>query len=419
MRTDNDRLGADSRTSQPQREIEQEGTTMTIISAVRCFQVSGRVELPAAAERQVGMLDIYPEFAARPPAVRAQDGRLTATYVEIDTDDGPSGLFGPIFSETALIIRTKLAPYVVGQDPLAGERLWDVLYRSDRHARKGSIMMAISAVDCALWDLRGKLLDLPVYRLLGGPTRDRAACYASMLGHSLDAGLVSEAAQAAVARGFTAQKWFFRHGPSDGPEGMERNVALVRTVREAVGPYVEIMFDCWMGWDATYAVRMLERIAEFRPRWLEEPVPPDRIGDLATIRRAGQIDRVPIATGEHEYTRWGFLQLLQADAVDVLQADPDWCGGITELVKICTLASAYGRQVVPHGHSVPAAVHVVVSQSPSVCPMVEFLLLNQPYAQHFHREYVEPENGSIPLPSAPGLGVAIDEEKVAERVELA
>jgi L-rhamnonate dehydratase len=147
-------------------------------------------------------------------------------------------------------------------------------------------------------------------------------------------------------------------------------------------------------------------------------VPPDRIGDLAAIRRAGQNGRVPIATGEHEYTRWGFLQLLQADAVDVLQADPDWCGGISELVKICTLASAYGRHVVPHGHSVPAAVHVVAAQSPAVCPMVEFLLLNQPFAQHFHAEYVEPENGAISLPTAPGLGIVIDAAKVEERVEL-
>ncbi len=388
---------------------------MTSVSAVRCIHVSGRVDVPVAAERQVGMLDIYPEFAARPPQARAADGRITATYVRIDTDDGPSGLFGPIFAETAPLILAKLAPYLLGQDPLAGERHWDVLYRQDRHARKGYLMMAISAVDCALWDLRGKLLGLPVYRLLGGPTRERVPCYASMLGHSHEPGAVRDAAQQAVAAGFTAQKWFFRYGPGDGLEGMERNIDLVRTVRDAVGPHIEIMVDCWMGWDANYAIRLLERIAEYRPRWLEEPVPPDRIGDLAAIRRAS---RVPIATGEHEYTRWGFLQLLQAEAVDVLQADPDWCGGISELVRICTLASAFGRHVVPHGHSVPAAVHVIAAQPPAVCPMAEFLLLNQPVAQHFHATYVAPEDGAIALPSDPGLGVAIDEAKVERRTEL-
>jgi L-alanine-DL-glutamate epimerase-like enolase superfamily enzyme len=127
---------------------------------------------------------------------------------------------------------------------------------------------------------------------------------------------------------------------------------------------------------------------------------------------------VPIATGEHEYTRWGFQRLVLAEAVDVIQADPDWCGGISELVKICTLASTFGRQVVPHGHSVLAAVNVIAAQPPSVCPMAEFLLLAQPAAQHFHTTFVQPERGAIGLPTAPGLGIAIDEAKVEQRVEL-
>lgn len=374
------------------------------------MQVSGPAEIEAPEERQLQMLDVYPELARRGHGTASD--RQTGTYVEVLSDDGASGLFGPIFEETAPIILKKLASHVVGQDPLAYERIWDVLYR---HARKGYEMMAISAVDCALWDLRGKLLGLPVYRLLGGPTRQRVDCYASMLGHSLDLGLVRERAKTVVDQGFRAQKWFFRHGPSDGLEGMERNVTLVRTVREAVGPTVEIMFDCFMGGDTTYIVRLLERIAEYRPRWVEEPVPPDQIGDFAAIRRRSA---VPIATGEHEYTRWGFLQLLQADAVDVLQADPDWCGGISELVKICTLASAYGRQVFPHGHSIYPALHVIAAQSPAVCPMAEFLLRAQVGKQYLHANRAWPDNGTIALPSLPGLGIQIDEAKVDTRREL-
>ena len=389
---------------------------MTKIGAVRTFQLTGPFEPAPREERQVGMLDIYPEYAARPGTTRGGAGQLTEAYVEIETDEGALGIFGPIFEESAHLIRTKLTPHLVGQDPLAGERLWDVLYRQDRHARKGYEMMAISAVDCALWDLRGKILDLPVHRLLGGPTRDRVPCYASMLGSSLDPGLVRERAQEVVAQGFRAQKWFFRYGPGDGLEGLERNVALARTVREAVGPTIEIMFDAWMGWDLTYTLRMLERIAEFRPRWMEEAVPPDRIGDFAAIRRAGH--GVPIATGEHEYTRWGFLQLLQADAVDVIQADPDWCGGISELVKICTLASAFGRHVVPHGHSLEAAVQVIAAQPPGTCPMAEFLLRSQPIAQHFHLDPPQPVDGAVPLPTRPGLGIVIDPAKVERRIEL-
>ena len=383
------------------------------VTAVRCIQVSGAARIEGSEERQLQMLDIYPEMARRGPG--GGGDRLTSVYVEVESDDGATGLFGPIFDETAPVLLRKVAPHVVGQDPLAYERIWDVMYRQDRHARKGYEMMAISALDCALWDLRGKLIGQPVYRLLGGPTRERVECYASMLGYSHDLGLVRERARTVVEQGFKAQKWFFRYGPSDGLEGMEKNVALVRAVREAVGPNVEIMVDCFMGGDATYVIRLLERIAEFRPRWLEEPVPPDRLADFVAIKRS---TNVPIATGEHEYTRWGFLQLLQADAVDVIQSDPDWCGGVSELVKICTLASAFGKHVVPHGHSIHAAVHVIAAQSPAVCPMAEFLLRAQLTKQGLFKTRMWPENGSIALPTEPGLGLAIDENRIDERTEL-
>ncbi len=158
------------------------------VTQVRCFEVSGPATVEASEERQLQMLDVYPELARRGPGGGAD--RVTGTYVEVAADEGATGLFGPIFPETVPIILAKLAGHVVGQDPLAFERIWDVLYRQDRHARKGYEMMAISAVDCALWDLRGKLLGLPVYSLLGGPTRPPVDCYASMLGHSLDLGLV-------------------------------------------------------------------------------------------------------------------------------------------------------------------------------------------------------------------------------------
>jgi L-alanine-DL-glutamate epimerase-like enolase superfamily enzyme len=139
------------------------------------------------------------------------------------------------------------------------------------------------------------------------------------------------------------------------------------------------------------------------------------VNDLAHIRRSTHI---PIATGEHAYTRWGFLQLLQAEAVDVIQADPDWCGGISELVKICNLASAYGRTVVPHGHSINAALQTIAAQSPETCPMAEYIWKTQPMKQWFHKDYVEPENGAITLPSRPGLGIELDTAKITERVEL-
>jgi L-alanine-DL-glutamate epimerase-like enolase superfamily enzyme len=364
--------------------------------------------------RQLQMLDIYPEYRDRDVTGQTTT-RHSGIYVEIVADAGVTGIFGPIFAETAVLVRQKLAPYLIGADPLATERLWDVLYRQDRHARKGYAMLAISAVDCALWDLRGKVHDQPVYRLLGGPTRATVACYASMLGHSLDLGRVRERARWAVEQGYRAQKWFFRHGPADGLTGIEQNLALARTVRETVGPEIDIMFDCFMGGDVAWATRLAQGLAEVKPRWLEEPVPPDRIGDFAALRQASS---VPIATGEHEYTRWGFLTLLQAQAVDVLQADPDWCGGISELVKIGVLASAYGRPVVPHGHSLLPALHVIASQTPTTFPMAEYLILAQPAKQHFHQTFLQPVGGVVALPTLPGLGIVLDESKIDDRSEL-
>ncbi len=380
------------------------------IDRVRCFEVTGEAIVEPSEERQLQMPDVYLENARRGPAGgSATPTRLSAIYVEVGVDGGPTGLFGPIFAETAFIIMHRLRAHLLGKNPLAYEFIWDHLYRQDRHARKGNQMMAISAVDNALWDLRGKILGRPVYELLGGPTRERVECYASMLGHSLEPTLVRERARQMVEAGYRAEKWFFRHGPAEGLAGMARNIELVRTVREAVGPDVEIMFDFFMGGDATYVARLASQIEQYRPRWIEEPVPPDRVGDFAEIRRRTSI---PLATGEHEYTRWGFLNLLQNEAIDVIQADPDWCGGITELVKIGTLASAFGKQVIPHGHSLHAALHVIASQSPATFPMAEYLLRAQVAKQHFQKDFLIPEGGSIAPPRAPGLGLAIDPARV-------
>jgi L-rhamnonate dehydratase len=392
------------------------------ISRVRTFRVEGPAEslVGVAEERQIGHLDVYPEYDARPaggnpPTDEHGRPRKVEHFVEVYSDDGAVGLFGPIFAPTAAIIQRHLKSHLIGKDPLAYEKLWDVLYRADRHSRKGYLMMAISALDNALWDLRGKLLGQPVYRLLGGPTRDSVPAYASMLGHSLEPERVVERARDMVARGYRAQKWFFRYGPIHGLAGMRQNAELARTVREAVGPDIDIMFDAWMGWDEAYSVRMMNRIAEYDVRWVEEPVPADRVNDLAAIRKA---TRVPLATGEHEYTRWGFLQLLQSEAVDVIQADPDWAGGLTELTKICALASAYGKPVCPHGHSVHAAIHLIAAQSPTVCPLAEFLVKYQPGAQFFLKGFVEPTNGVFRLPTDPGLGLALDESKIDRIVEV-
>ena len=185
----------------------------------------------------------------------------------------PIGIAGPLPDMVAAFVANALRPIVLGQDPIAHEKLWDQMHRIMVHGRQGDAMLAISAIDCALWDLKGRWLGQPVYRLLGGPTRDTVPAYASMLGFATqDMGRVRERAAEYKALGYPAQKWFFRHGPMSGHDGMRQNVELVRTLRETLGDDYDIMLDCWQSFDPIYAVELAERIAEFRPRWLEECV---------------------------------------------------------------------------------------------------------------------------------------------------
>jgi L-rhamnonate dehydratase len=391
------------------------------ITHVRLFKVTGVLEHAGEfwEERLIRPVDIYPEHKAEGPGTLVQVGegryRHSAHFVQIETDNGVYGIGGPFPDDQAYIIGKQLAPLLIGHDPLAIERLWDRMYRSMVHGRKGTPMMAISAVDCALWDLKGRHFQAPVYQLLGGPTRTEIPAYASALGYSLDPELVQERAQELVRSGYQATKWFFRDGPTDGPAGIARNIRLVRTLRDAVGPDVDIMLDCWMSWDVSYTIQMARRLEEFQPRWLEEPVLPDKIVQYAEIRRNVNI---PISGGEHEYTRWGQKALMDAGACDVLQPDIYWCGGISETMKICALASAYDLTVIPHGHSTPATAHLIAAWPATTCPLLEYLIKWNEIHQFFLKTPLKPIGGVVHLPTTPGLGMDLDEAKMETRQEL-
>jgi L-alanine-DL-glutamate epimerase-like enolase superfamily enzyme len=339
---------------------------------------------------------------------------LRATYVEIVTDEATAGHYGPIDDRQAFLIATDLRPVLVGADPLAIELLHDRMLRLHRHGRAGTFVTAISAVDNALWDLRGKAAGEPVYRLLGGPTRERVPVYASMLGCSIEPERAAAAATEYAAMGFGAQKWFFAYGPGAGAEGLRRNLAMARAVREAVGEGYPIMFDAFMGWDTTYAADMLRGLEPVRPHWVEEPVPPER---LDVFRRLASTTSIRLATGEHAYTRWQIKELLDA-GVRVIQADPDWAGGITEQRHICSLCSAYDVPVIAHGHAIAVPLHVAASQSPQVVPMIEYLVNIQERNQFFHATIHRPVDGALDLPSAPGLGIDLDPSKAQDRREV-
>lgn len=391
------------------------------ITAVRVFELTGVMEYQGEfwEERLVRPMDIYPEHKVEGPhwLDKVSEGhyRIQAHFVELETDEGVTGVGGPMPADQAYIIATQLKPLLMGHDPLASERIWDRLYRAMVHGRKGVVMMAISVVDCALWDLKGKWAGAPVYRLLGGPTRESIPAYASALGYSLDPELVQERAAEMVKQGYRSTKWFFRDGPSDGIAGIERNMRLVRTLRETVGPDVDIMLDCWMSWDVPYTIQMARRMEEYHPRWIEEPVLPDKIEQYAEIRRNVNI---PISGGEHEYTRWGLKALMDAGACDVLQPDIYWAGGISETMKICALASAYDLPVIPHGHSTPATVHLIAAWPVTTCPLLEYLIKWNEIHQFFLKQPVKPVNGQVTLPTQPGIGMALDETKIEQRREM-
>ena len=390
------------------------------ITAVKLVRLTGtmRFEGDFWEERLVRPVDLYPEHAAERESwvkpVGAGAYQTESIFIRVETDsDGLVGIGGPISHDQAYVIARQLAPAVIGHDPLAVERIWDRLYRMMIHGRKGTAMMALSALDCALWDLKGKWANAPVYRLLGGPTRPSVPAYASALGYSIEPARAAARAKEIVAQGYRATKWFFRHGAWAGQKGVEANTALVRALREAVGPDVEVMLDAWSSWDVPYAVIMAERIAEYRPRWLEEPVLADRIESHAEVKRRMPF---PVAGGEHEYTRWGIKQLLDARAMDVIQPDIYWAGGITEMLKIAALASCYDVQLIPHGHSTPATAHFLLSQPANLCPLIEYLIKWNEIHQFFLARPLKPVDGIVTPLDEPGMGMELDMAK-AERTE--
>lgn len=387
------------------------------ITAINLRKLSGTLETdgPLWEERLVMPLDIYEEFRGRQRDLFANQlddthYQITAFFVQLETDEGVTGIAGPVYDAVAYIIAKQLRPLLLGRDAFAHEFLWDILHRALVHGRQGEAMMAISAVDCALWDLKGRALNQPVYRLLGGPTRSEVPAYASMLGYNvLDSGLVRERAKQHQELGYRAQKWFFRHGPMSGADGLRKNVELVKTLRETLGPDDDIMLDCWQSMDLNYVVKLSERIAEYAPRWIEEPAMPDRVDTYRQIRSRISI---PVSGAEHEYTRWGFKRFIDKEALDILQPDIYWAGGLSETLKIAAYATAHDLITIPHGHSTPAGIHFSVTQSPIHTPYQEYLVKWNKVHQHFLLNPLGPEHGMLKAPSAPGLNMDLDTEKI-------
>ncbi|KTT73558.1 L-rhamnonate dehydratase [Sphingomonas endophytica] len=336
--------------------------------------------------------------------------------VEIFTDQGLVGIGNAALSPrvTKQMIDQYLAPLLIGQNPWDTEFLWQHMYRKTMaFGRKGVAIVAISAIDIALWDLMGKAAKQPCYRLMGGRTKPRIPVYASRL-YSI--GLEDLAAEASryKAEGYGAMKLRFGWGPTDGAEGMARNIDLVRTVRETVGDEIDVMADAYMGWSLDYAKRMMRLLEPFNLRWLEEAIIPDDVHGYHELRRFGS---TPIAAGEHEFTSYGFRQLIEARALDYIQFDTNRVGGITAARKIQALAEAYSIPVVPHAgqmhnyHVVMASLNSPIAE---YFPPVDVEVGNELFWYIFKGE-PSAQDGYIDLDDdVPGLGLTVDEAALAK-----
>lgn len=320
-------------------------------------------------------------------------------WVQVTVEDGTWGLGACSFgAPSATVIDTVFAPLLEGRDCLATEYLNDLMWRAiQRLGDAGHATVARSAVDLALWDLKGKLLDLPVYRLLGGPCRESLELYAT--GDDLDW---------AMELGFTRFKLTNPIHYREGQEGLNRLEEKVADARDLVGQDAELMLNAVMSYNVEYAVQVAETLRPFQMRWLEEPLIPGDLEGHIALKKA--VPWMPIATGEDHHGRIAFRQLVENRCVDVLQPDLKWCGGLTEAVKIYTIGEAAGLQTIPHGGAnSPFGQHFAMAMPESL--MAEFWLGSDPGVPLVEVRAIPgmavPESGKLVPSDGPGFGMEI------------
>ena len=334
----------------------------------------------------------------------------------VDTDEGISGFSygGYALPGAVPIIEQVLKPVVLGEDGMRTDWLWEKMYSvCIDQAGPGVTSKAISFIDTALWDLKGKMLNQPVYNLLGGKTKDKIRVYASHLyayateNGDPDLGVLREEAAMYVEQGFTAVKQRFGFGPWDGLEGMKKNHSLVKKLRETIGDDIEQMVDGTRSFEADYAIQMARMVEDYNLSWFEEPVQPQDWEGYVKVREAVSM---PISGGENEYSKGAFARWLKMGCADIWQPDVDRCAGVTEVMKIVHMAEANRIPIIPHGGWI-TNFHIVMSNM--ACPMAEYfpymsrnisdnLLIGQP----------EPVDGYIELTDSPGFGLELNEDAV-------
>jgi L-rhamnonate dehydratase len=356
----------------------------------------------------------------RQPAVNEgiADGSQDDLVILVHTDEGITGI-GEVDSApeavAALIrapgshaIANSLRQLLIGENPLDVERLWDRMYRGVIFVgRRGIAIHAISGIDIALWDLKGKALGKPVCELLGTPRHERIRAYASRLMPDTTAE-VTEAVSALRQQGFTAVKL----GWGVLGQDPDHDVRLAAAAREAGGDGVEILIDAGLGYvaDANTAIRVARQFEQLGVYWLEEPFEPDEYEAYAEL--ADAVD-LTIAAGEQDATRWGFRELIERGHVDLIQPDVTRCGGITEMMRIATLAEEHGVALVPHawksGIIKAASLHVNAMLEDG--PLQEYCVAETEINMRLTQQLLPIESdGYVAVPTAPGLGIDLDED---------
>ncbi len=350
-------------------------------------------------------------------------GPAFCTVVEIETEKGVIGTAtaGAFNGAAKSIIDMYILDLIKGQDVENHEGNWQRIYRTlIRFGRSGAAISALSAIDIAMWDAHAKELNQPVTQLLGGNVQTRVPCYVSRLYAMEDLDQLADEAKGYAAQGFTRVKQRFGFGPQDGYQGMKRNVDLIRTVRNAVGPDVEIAADAYMGWDYGYAIEMYKRLREFNLSWIEEALMPQLVDRYAELRKTTPGQRW--SHGEHSYTKWDFEDLINKSAADILQPDFNRAGGLTEARKICALAETAGLPVFPHSNEAHNTA-IIFSQSAAVCPVVEYFPNVTPDTGNelfwnLFTGYPEAKNGYLSISTKPGLGVELNQEVASKLVVI-
>lgn len=347
-------------------------------------------------------INLYPEFTQE--FGKMPGGGSTPVWVQVTAEDGTWGLGQCAFGEpVAALIDYHFGPLLEGRDALAMEFLNDLMWRTTQHmGATGLASNAQSGIDLALWDLKGKLLGQPVYSLIGGPCRDRVRCYAT-----------SDDLDWSLELGFTAFKVSNPAHYVMGIDGLNMVDEHLARAREAVGPNQELMYNPVMSFNTEFAIRLAEKVRPYGLRWFEEPLIPTNLEGHEEFKR--RVSWIALATGEHHRGRHAFRQLVERRAVDVLQPDLKWCGGLSEAIKIYTIAEAAGLITIPHGGGgTPWGQHFAMAMPES--PMAEFWMGSDPGIPLDEVCPIPgmsmPKDGYVTPSDAPGFGMEIMPEWV-------